>query len=155
MPSSLTPTRGFVLGVALFVSLALPASVLAATINGTNGNNVLVGTSGADSINGLGGNDLVLGARGDDTIRGGPGNDALSGGQGADSLDGEDGTDVLVGGLGADLLDGGSGNDYIFAAGDATSDTISCGLGEDSVWLGPTDTTLTDRSCEHTFLLPS
>jgi Ca2+-binding RTX toxin-like protein len=154
MPSSLTPTRGFLLGLALLVSLALPASVLAATIDGTNGNNVLVGTSAADSINGLGGNDLILGARGDDTIHGGPGNDALSGGSGVDSLYGEDGTDVLVGGLGADLLDGGSDNDYIFAAGDSASDTISCGPGEDAVWLGPTDT-LTDGSCEHTFPLRS
>jgi Hemolysin-type calcium-binding repeat (2 copies). len=154
MPRSLSPTRGLLLGVALLVSLALPASVLAATIDGTNGNDVLFGTSGADTINGLGGNDLVYGARGDDTIGGGLGNDALFGGPGADSLSGEDGTDVLVGGLGVDLLDGGSGNDYIFASGDATSDTISCGPGEDSVWLGPTDL-MTDGSCEHTFLLQS
>lgn len=155
MPRSSTPTRGLLLGVALFVSLALPASALAATINGTNGNDVLFGTSGDDTINGLGGNDLVFGARGVDTIHGGPGNDALSGGPGVDSLSGEDGTDVLVGGLGADHLDGGLGNDYIFASGDATSDSIICGPGEDYVWLGPTDTSPTDGSCEHTFPQPS
>lgn len=154
MPRSLSPTRGLLLGVALFVSLALPASVLAATIGGTGGHDVLFGTSGDDTINGLGGNDLVFGARGVDTIHGGPGNDALSGGPGDDFLYGDDGIDVLVGGLGADLLNGGLGNDYIFASGDATSDIlISCGQGEDSVWLGPTDTT--DGSCEHTFLQPS
>jgi Ca2+-binding RTX toxin-like protein len=154
MPRSPRSTRGLLFGVAVFVSLALPASVLAATINGTNGNDVLFGTAAADTISGLGGNDLVLGARGDDTIQGGLGNDALSGGPGTDALYGEDGMDVLVGGPGADLLDGGPGNDYIFAAGDATRDTISCGTGEDSVWLGATDT-VTDGSCEHVFVLPS
>jgi len=34
------------------------------------------------------------------------------------------------------------------------SDMISCGPGEDTVLLGPTDK-VTDGSCEHTFLLAS
>lgn len=155
MPRSLTPIRGLLLGVALLVSLVLPASALAANITGTNGNDVLFGTSDNDTISGSGGNDLIYGARSDDTILGGPGNDALLGGPGADSLSGDDGTDVLVGGLGADILDGGASNDYIFASGDATRDTIICGPGDDSVWYGPTDTLPTDGSCEHTFLQPS
>jgi Ca2+-binding RTX toxin-like protein len=155
MSRSLTPIRGLLFGVALLVSLVLPATALAANITGTNGNDVLFGTSANDTISGAGGNDLIFGARGDDTIHGDFGNDALSGGPGADFLFGEDGTDVLVGGPGADRLDGGLGNDYIFASGDATSDAISCGLGDDSVWYGPTDIVPTDGSCEHTFLQPS
>jgi len=55
------------------------------TINGTDGNNHIIGGLGTDSLSGLGGND---------TIDGGNGNDILYGGAGADSLDGGVGSDT-------------------------------------------------------------
>lgn len=75
----------------------------------TSGDDVLYGTTLADTIAGLGGNDSVFGLDGNDQLRGDAGNDTLHGG---------DGDDVLIGGTGDDLLNGGRGNDvYIFAAG--------------------------------------
>lgn len=62
-------------------------------INGTPGNDVLVGGFGNDTINGLGGNDNLNGSLGDDSLFGGAGND------------------LLDGNFGFDLLNGGSGND--------------------------------------------
>ncbi|AEG93875.1 Conserved hypothetical protein [Ramlibacter tataouinensis TTB310] len=50
----------------------------------TEDNDVLGGTSGADSINALGGNDTVSGLAGDDTLDGGAGIDSLTGGAGND-----------------------------------------------------------------------
>lgn len=47
-------------------------------INGTNGNDNLVGTLDDDTINALDGDDIVDGGLGNDTIDGGAGNDAVS-----------------------------------------------------------------------------
>ena len=46
-----------------------------ATINGTNNNNELFGTDGADTINGRGGHDILKGRAGADTLNGGDGYD--------------------------------------------------------------------------------
>ncbi len=45
------------------------------TINGTEGNDTLLGTDGPDVINGFGGNDTIEGKGGDDVLNGGDGND--------------------------------------------------------------------------------
>jgi Ca2+-binding RTX toxin-like protein len=153
MTRSLSSARRYLLAGALLSALALPASVLAATIGGTPGNDLLVGTSVADTMNGLGGDDLILGAGGDDAIDGGIGRDALFGGAGNDKVFGGDDGDVLFGGGGIDDLNGDNGDDFIYAAGDRTSDVIGCGPGNDRVWYGPTDTFAADSGCEHTFLL--
>lgn len=82
-------------------------------LNGTEGSNILYGTSygaGGDSINGLGGND---------TIYAGYGNDTVNGGAGDDYIYGEDGNDTLSGGLGNDVISGGNGNDIILYEGGA------------------------------------
>jgi Ca2+-binding RTX toxin-like protein len=56
----------------------------------------------------------------------GSGNDRLLGGGGADTLDGGSGDDTLAGGAGADVISGGAGADrFVFAAGDAGSDTLT------------------------------
>jgi len=59
----------------------------------TEGDDVIVGTSGPDTINALGGNDIVCGLAGDDTLLGGLGNDRLIGQGGDDFLDGGPGAD--------------------------------------------------------------
>ncbi|MEH2121889.1 MAG: calcium-binding protein [Nostoc sp.] len=46
-----------------------------ANINGTNGNDTLVGTQNTDTINGKAGNDIIMYSNGDDTLTGGGGKD--------------------------------------------------------------------------------
>jgi Ca2+-binding RTX toxin-like protein len=82
-----------------------------AIINGTPGDDGLVGTSGDDTINGFAGNDVELGRGGNDTLNGDDGHDLLRGGDGDDSLNGGSGDDYLRGGEGNDVLDGGDGFD--------------------------------------------
>jgi Ca2+-binding RTX toxin-like protein len=82
-------------------------ALLAELGRGTDTDNVVRGSTGADTLNGEGGND---------TLNGGSGNDALYG---------ESGNDTLDGGSGNDWLDGGTGlNTYLFGRGDG-QDTIS------------------------------
>ncbi|AFZ28724.1 Hemolysin-type calcium-binding region [Gloeocapsa sp. PCC 7428] len=67
-----------------------------AIIQGTPGNDTLVGTRFADTIYGLAGNDFLLGLADNDTLYGGSSNDTLDGGVGIDSLIGGRGNDVYV-----------------------------------------------------------
>ncbi|NGO91214.1 MAG: hypothetical protein GBQ79_16740, partial [Halomonas sp.] len=61
----------------------------------------------------------VEGSDGDDTLMGGAGNDTLFGGAGSDLLIGGDGDDILFGGAGNDTLIGGEGNDtFLWKGGD-------------------------------------
>ncbi len=94
----------------------------ACTIEGTPGNDVLIGTQdrdvicgfgGHDTITGLGGDDLLLGGGGDDTILGGAGNDEIDGEAGNDRLFGDAGNDTITGGLGDDTILGGDGDDFL------------------------------------------
>jgi Ca2+-binding RTX toxin-like protein len=75
-------------------------------INGTSGNDTIIGTAAADKIDGLGGNDFLYGGGGNDTITSGPGRDYLYG---------EDGNDTLISkrGTGPDYYDGGAGIDRV------------------------------------------
>jgi Ca2+-binding RTX toxin-like protein len=106
----------------------------AGTINGTAGNDVIVGSDGPDTINGSGGHDRICGLAGVDGIQGGLGNDQVDGGAGADEVVGDifaesgnvqgGGNDRLFGAGGADLITGdsrtrdgnatGGGNDELF-----------------------------------------
>lgn len=65
--------------------------------------------SGSGTLNGTAGNDLMLGSAVGDVLYGGAGNDCLLGGGGFDWLFGEDGNDYLNGGPGFDLCFGGLG----------------------------------------------
>jgi len=82
-----------------------------APLNGTPGDDVIVGLGHDDQIFGYGGNDRICGGDGWDGINGGDGNDILAGGAKADGLDGGDGDDRLVGNSGRDGFDGGAGAD--------------------------------------------
>lgn len=75
-----------------------------ATIPGTDGDDVLVGTADADLIDGKAGDDRLNGGAGDDELLGGPGGD------------------VLVGGTGVDRMDGGAGRDAVNYAGVAVDE---------------------------------
>jgi Ca2+-binding RTX toxin-like protein len=100
-------------------------------IDGTPGDDILVGAEGDSFILGLGG---------DDTIQGGPGNDWLDGGAGGDHLRGDDGDDTLLGGAGNDTLQGSPGNDWLDGGvdddhlrGDDGDDTLLGGAGNDTL----------------------
>lgn len=105
-----------------------------ATIVGTDGKDVITGTSGPDVIVALGGNDTVDGGSGDDVICAGPGADRVKGGRGNDALLGQGDNDRLEGDAGADLLFGGGGNDTL-TGGPSGGDACSGGPGKDA--LGP------------------
>ena len=65
-----------------------------ATINGTNGNDILNGTINKDSIFGFDGNDTLNGGKGSDILNGGNGDDILQGSTGSDTLNGDEGFDT-------------------------------------------------------------
>jgi len=82
------------------------------TIKGSNGPDILYGTTGNDVINALGGDDVVYGDDGEDVICGGDGKDKLYGQGDNDWLLGENGKDRLFGNGGTlDRLDGGNQSD--------------------------------------------
>lgn len=122
-----------------------------ATLIGTEGDDVLVGTDEYDVILGLGGNDIIRGGDGfniicagdgDDVvyggatahIYGGPGNDKLVGGALADRLYGEEGDDDIRGGGGEDRILGQSGDDIL--RGGKDNDLILAGAGKNRTYGG-------------------
>ncbi|MEK7821395.1 MAG: calcium-binding protein, partial [Pseudomonadota bacterium] len=137
-------------------------------IDGTSGNDNLVGTAGGDDIDGKDGNDTVHAGAGDDTVEGGDGNDTLHGEAGDDTLKGEDGKDTLYGGDGSDVLKGGDdddtlkgdagddslygedGNDALF--GGVGNDYLSGGDGKDTLTGGAGDDTLRGGDGKDTFI---
>jgi Ca2+-binding RTX toxin-like protein len=66
------------------------------TINGTGGNDLILGTANPNTINANEGADCVLGGGGDDTLNGNDGNDVLDGGSGNDTCDGGLGSNTLI-----------------------------------------------------------
>ncbi len=66
------------------------------TVNGTGGNDVIVGSAVADTIDGGGGHDLICGEAGNDRILGGIGNDHVLDGAGSDVVDLGAGADTLT-----------------------------------------------------------
>lgn len=81
------------------------------TLNGTDGNDVIVALGGDDDVKGRGGNDVICGKGGNDDLRGNGGNDKVKGGGGNDDVKGGGGNDDLGGGAGKDNIVGGGGND--------------------------------------------
>jgi len=79
-----------------------------ATIVGTNGNDVLVGTPSRDVIAALDGEDRIFGRGGSDVICAGPGSDLLFGDKGRDRIFAASG-----------ILYGGRGDDHLEASGKA------------------------------------
>jgi hypothetical protein len=89
---------------------------LAATITGTDGNDVLAGTRYADSIGAGAGDDRVNGRAGNDKIWGGDGEDKLYGGKGRDR--------IYTAGWYTDVVDCGPGRDWVEV--DSTDRVVNC-----------------------------
>lgn len=81
-------------------------------------------TKQKDTIEGGDGDDLLVGGWGDDTLRGGDGNDVLIGSKGIDAL---------RGGAGEDSVFGGDGNDRFYADMDGANDKYVGGDGVDTI----------------------
>jgi RTX calcium-binding nonapeptide repeat (4 copies) len=163
--------RRLPLVVATLVACLCPPPATAASVPGTDRNDVLRGTKRADVIHGGAGNDVLHGRQGgdvlfgedgkdrlfgdagrdrlrgqadSDALFGGPGPDRLAGGAKNDRLNGGGGNDRLLGGEGDDVLNGGPGNDRL--NGGAGKDRIVCGGGIDIVASASGDTVADD--CE-------
>jgi Ca2+-binding RTX toxin-like protein len=64
----------------------LSPTTIVAGIDGTAGNDLILGTSAGETITGNGGNDCIVGGAGNDTLRGGNGTDVCIGGPGNDKF---------------------------------------------------------------------
>ena len=123
-------------------------------LNGSSGDDTLVGGADNDDISGSDGSDSLFGGAGNDGISGGDGLDTLDGGAGDDRLSDNDSIGVFLGGAGDDrltmehrarrtdgslLMDGGDGNDVLIAtiliAGSGRA-TLSGGAGNDEISIG-------------------
>ncbi|MGQ0671301.1 MAG: calcium-binding protein [Hyphomicrobium sp.] len=117
---------------------------------GSQWNDTMLGSAGADTFYGGLGNDKLVGRGGADTIYGGAGNDRMWGDTeavpdlafGSDALYGEDGDDWMNGGQSSDLMYGGNGNDTMLGGegfftdtmfGNAGNDTMDGGQGNDVI----------------------
>jgi Ca2+-binding RTX toxin-like protein len=118
-------------------------------LQGSTGDDDILGGVGADYIElGLGndsifsgnGDDILKGNQGSDTLVGGDGFDQLFGGQdgdwlvgnkNGDTIQGALGNDMILGGNGLDRLQGGGGDDTMNGA--LGADTLVGGLGDDSM----------------------
>lgn len=127
------------------------------TISGSAGDDYLAGL-GSDTLEGRSGNDVLRGGAGDraSSLRGGSGNDSIqgasakdriAGGYGNDRIWGLAGNDRLDGGAGRDVLSGGAGHDYIVSKERGSErDTVVCGPGRDRVLADRNDNVA--RDCE-------
>ena len=114
------------------------------TLNGGDGNDVLLGTQLRDELNGDGGNDSITGLFGDDAIRGGAGLDRIveqgdgnftltdfsldgAGGDGLISIE----EAVLTGGPSANRIDASAFSGTVLLLGDDGDDTLLGGSGND------------------------
>ncbi|MGH6769523.1 MAG: calcium-binding protein [Xanthobacteraceae bacterium] len=101
-------------------ALPPPGVMPGLVMEGTGGNDRLIGSNLADEMHGFGGHDQLFGAGGDDRMFGDAGNDILDGGSG---------NDFLVGGLGADRFIGGIGTDTVSYAAATAGIELNLNLG--------------------------
>jgi Ca2+-binding RTX toxin-like protein len=114
-----------------------PSVTQTMTIEGGDGNDLIVGSQQRDLIYGGDGHDRLLGQGGNDSIDGGSGGDWIEGGSGNDRLSGADGVDIIFGGSGDDQIHGGDGGDYLI--GGSGDDDLYGGGGADWIFGDATD----------------
>lgn len=119
------------------------------TLLGGLGNDIIHGGQNDDLVVGEEGNDILYGDRGDDTLFGRQGDDVLFGNQGKDSIDGGEGDDRIHGGQDNDIVVGGEGDDTLYGdkgedivIGEAGDDLLFGNQGQDTLDGGEGDDTL-------------
>ncbi len=100
-------------------------------MDGTEGNDLVVGTASPEFIRGLGGNDEIKGMEGDDFVNGNVGADFVNGNVGRDEVRGGSDADTCHGGSEDDFVSGDMGDDNVY--GDLGNDRLIGGQGND--WL--------------------
>lgn len=142
-----------VLTVLLAGTGIVPLTVLAATINGTNGNDIMEGTDNPDTIYGNAGNDKIYGYKWDDILYGGTGDDRIWGGSHNDRIYAWHGDNVVSGGEGNDRIwatggpdDLGSEGDYNTLRGYGDDDSFIVRMAGATIYGGSGDDILESRS---------
>jgi len=102
------------------------------TISALAGDDVVCGGGSADRIDGGAGDDLIFGGGGNDSIDAGAGDDTVFGQIGGDTMWGRDGDDTLLGGPGYDAVYGNDGADNVQGAGG--NDVLYGGAGNDAIY---------------------
>ena len=126
-----------------------------ASLTGSDGPDELTmfNTDAGGTLNGRGGDDKLSGFDLDDTIDGGAGNDQIQGGYGHDTISGGPGRDVINGDASGSTCHwiqcrSPYGNDKIDAR-DGEVDSVTCGVGEDTVEADLGDTVAADCETVH------
>ncbi|MBC8105361.1 MAG: hypothetical protein H7Z14_02130 [Anaerolineae bacterium] len=101
-------------------------------VNGSVGNDTIIGGAGNDTLNGGNHRDRISGGPGNDVMYGGLHNDVMFGDAGNDSMSGGAGDDQLSGNAGFNLMSGNDGDDMFHTSGNSVSDTLSGGNGNDT-----------------------
>jgi Ca2+-binding RTX toxin-like protein len=117
-----------VIGTTTIVGAGSTSQAWADVFEGTEGNDFIIGTPGADLIDSKGGDDYNIG---DTQFGDGSGNDVIVSGEGNDFNQGDAGITVGSHGSGGDIINSGEGNDG--NSGDGGADIFSCGGGDDTV----------------------
>lgn len=110
--SYIQPAGGYGISAAQIESMLVtdPASGFATAVRGTNNDETLTGSTGADQLFGYDGNDQLIGSAGNDELSGGDGSDTLFGvlgndtysfrlGDGVDNITDEAGSDTVAFGI--------------------------------------------------------
>jgi VCBS repeat-containing protein len=129
-------------------------SATTTTITGTEADDFIWGADAAGGIDGSLGNDVLIGNAGaDDPISGGDGHDVIWGGAAADIIYGDAGNDIMWGGAGADHMSGGAGNDFL--DGGAAADMIYGYAGDDTIVYDAADAITVDGGIDEDTLILS
>jgi Ca2+-binding RTX toxin-like protein len=110
------------------------------TLDGTTGNDLILGASGSDVFRSGDGNDVIHDDGGNDYVQAGAGDDVVFTGMDNDVVEAGPGNDQVFAGVGDDLVFGEEGDDFIMleggndiAFGGAGNDMISGGAGNDAI----------------------
>lgn len=96
------------------------------TINGTSGDDLIIGSAGPDTIDAMGGNDCIFAGPGNDTITGGSGDDKILAGAGNDVINVQ-GLDALHDVIDAGPNGGGRGDELVNTGGTLTLKNLNFG----------------------------